>query len=82
MARLSAALTNPERDQRLQAEVDEMEDLYGELIDRQPQGPLSPRVEEIAFLIEEFRVSLFAQQLRTAVPVSAKRIRQAIRQAG
>ena len=82
VARLSAALTNPERDQRLQAEVDEMEDLYGELIDRQPQGPLSPRVEEIAFLIEEFRVSLFAQQLRTAVPVSAKRIRQAIRQAG
>ncbi|WP_353083150.1 DUF3418 domain-containing protein [Tessaracoccus lapidicaptus] len=27
------------------------------------------------------RISLFAQQLRTAVPISAKRIRQAIRHA-
>ena len=58
-----------------------MEDAYAELTDSLPSGPLPPAVEEIAFLLEEFRVSLFAQQLRTAVPVSAKRIRQAIRQA-
>ena len=37
--------------------------------------------EEVAFLIEEFRISLFAQGVRTAVPVSPKRIRQAIAQA-
>ena len=59
-----------------------MEDLYADLTDAQPPGPLRADVEEIAFLIEELRVSLFAQQLRTSVPVSAKRIRQAIRQAG
>ena len=81
VARLEAAATNPARDAGLQAQVDEMEDLYAALTDAQPPGPLSPAVEEIAFLIEEFRVSLFAQQLRTSVPVSAKRIRQAVRAA-
>ena len=81
VARLQAAAINPERDARLQAEIDEVEDLYAELTDAQPPGPLPPAVEEVAFLLEEFRVSLYAQQLRTAVPVSAKRVRQAIRQA-
>ena len=81
VARLEAAASNPARDAQLQAQVDEMEDLYAALTDAQPPGPLSPAVEEIAFLIEEFRVSLFAQQLRTSVPVSAKRIRQAVRAA-
>ncbi len=81
VARLRAAAEQPERDARLQAEIDEVEDAYAELTGSLPSGPLPPAVEEIAFLLEEFRVSLFAQQLRTAVPVSAKRIRQAIRQA-
>ncbi|WP_269452241.1 DUF3418 domain-containing protein [Tessaracoccus coleopterorum] len=72
---------NPARDAQLQSQVDEMEDLYAALMAAQPPGPLGAKVEEIAFLIEEFRISLFAQQLRTSVPISAKRIRQAIRQA-
>ncbi|AQX14803.1 ATP-dependent RNA helicase HrpA [Tessaracoccus lapidicaptus] len=81
VARIEAALANPARDARLRAEVDETEDLYADLTAAQPAGPLSAPVEEIAFLIEELRISLFAQQLRTAVPISAKRIRQAIRHA-
>ena len=79
--RLEAAATNPARDASLQAQIDEVEDLYEAVVDAQPPGALSPKIEEIAFLIEEFRVSIFAQQLRTSVPISAKRIRQAIRQA-
>ncbi|MBU1399010.1 MAG: DUF3418 domain-containing protein, partial [Proteobacteria bacterium] len=31
-------------------------------------------VEEYFWLIEEYRVSLFAQELKTPVPVSAKRL--------
>jgi ATP-dependent helicase HrpA len=31
-------------------------------------------LEEFRWLIEEFKVSLFAQELGTAVPVSAKRL--------
>ena len=81
VARLQAAAVNPARDDKVAVELYAVEDAYAELTDAQPPGPLRPEVEEIAFLLEEFRVSLFAQQLRTAVPISAKRIRQAIRQA-
>ena len=81
VARLQAAAVNPQRDDKLASELYDLEDAYAELTEAQPPGPLPPAVEEIAFLLEEFRVSLFAQQLRTAVPVSAKRIRQAMRQA-
>lgn len=77
-SRLISARLNPSRDALLQSVVDELEGEYAELVGRQPPGALSPEVEEIAFLLEEFRISQFAQQLRTVVPVSAKRIRKAI----
>ncbi|MCC2593116.1 ATP-dependent RNA helicase HrpA [Tessaracoccus sp. OS52] len=82
VVRLENALKNPARDQRARHEVEEMEALYAQLCDAQPPGPLPPPVEEVGFLIEELRISLFAQGVRTAVPVSAKRIRQAIAAAG
>jgi len=37
-------------------------------------GRRDPRLDEIRWMLEELRVSLFAQQLGTAYPVSAKRI--------
>ena len=40
-------------------------------------GQRSPRVEAFSWLIEELRVSLFAQELRTPVPVSFKRVEKA-----
>ena len=39
---------------------------------------LRPAVLELRFLIEEFRVSLFAQELKTLVPVSAQRLQAAL----
>jgi ATP-dependent helicase HrpA len=48
----------------------------------QPPGtPWPAAVVEYRWLLEEFRVSLFAQQLGTARPVSAKRLEQAWRKA-
>ena len=38
----------------------------------------TPRSQRLQWLIEELRVSLFAQDLRTAVPVSEKRIQEQI----
>ena len=78
LVRLDAATRNPQRDMRSRVEVEQVESLYAELCDEQPEGPLRPEVEEIAFLIEELRISLFAQGVRAAVPVSVKRVRQAI----
>src|SRR5262249_17000118 len=39
-------------------------------------GIAHPRLEEFRWLIEELRVSLFAQELRTPIPVSAKRLQK------
>ena len=44
-------------------------------------APWPDRVVEYRWLLEEFRVSLFAQQLKTVRPVSAKRLEQAWRKA-
>ena len=40
------------------------------------RGQKDPRLEEFRWLLEELRVSLFAQQLRTPMPVSVKRLQK------
>ena len=40
------------------------------------RGVPDPRLEEFRWLLEELRVSLFAQELRAAVPVSVKRLQK------
>src|SRR5699024_2796642 len=72
--RVRAAKANPARDAREALQVEDLEAEYADLTASEPPGPLRPEVEEIAFLIEELRVSLFAQQLRTSVPISPKRV--------
>ncbi len=76
--RLAAARANPARD-RVNADVIEpLEDEYAALCARYPAGPLPPDVAGVGWLLEELRVSLFAQSLGTAAPISAKRVRTAI----
>ena len=41
------------------------------------KGKPDPRLDEYRWLLEELRVSLFAQELRTPQPVSAKRLDKA-----
>jgi len=56
-----------------------VEAAYADLLDALP--PLrrrSPDVVDIGWLIEELRISLFAQTVGTARSVSAKRVRAAI----
>ena len=40
------------------------------------KGVVDPRLEEFRWLLEELRVSLFAQELKTPVPVSVKRLQK------
>jgi ATP-dependent helicase HrpA len=40
------------------------------------KGVPDPRLEEFRWLLEELRVSLFAQELRTPMPVSVKRLQK------
>ena len=63
------------RDQKLLAEFRE---LYRQWLQREEkyrlEGKLDARIEELRWRFEELRVSLFAQELGTAYPVSLKRI--------
>ena len=59
--------------------VHELEALYRARRDAVAPGrPLPGALAEIPWLLEELRVSSFAQGLGTRVPVSAKRIRRAL----
>jgi ATP-dependent helicase HrpA len=40
------------------------------------QGVINPQVEQFRWLLEELRVQLFAQELRTPAPVSVKRLQK------
>ena len=66
--RLAAATENPSRDATLAWQVREVED----------EWLSSGSPDEVRWMIEEFRVSLFAQQLGTEGTISAQRIRKAL----
>ncbi len=71
--RIDKARADPQRDRRLAAEVAALEAPYRrESASR--AGEVGPELEQFGWLLEELRVALFAQQLRTPVPVSAKRL--------
>lgn len=68
------------RDATDMAAVQELEDEYDAALEAVPaQLPVSAELGAVKWMIEEFRVNLFAQQLGTAQTVSVKRIRRAIK---
>jgi len=75
-ARLDKWRADPARDAARLAELRPLEQRYlRTLADR--KGAADPRLEEFRWLLEELRVSLFAQELRTPQPVSVKRLEKA-----
>ena len=76
--RLDGLLSQPARDDAGLEIVLRCEDAYAGLCDQAPPGPLPDFVAEIGWQIEELRVSLFAQPLRTRMPVSEKRVIAAV----
>ncbi|HYP46178.1 MAG TPA: ATP-dependent RNA helicase HrpA [Propionibacteriaceae bacterium] len=79
--RLAVLTSSPARDAPGLASITRIEDAYAALVAQAPPGPLPDFVEDVGWLVEELRVSLFAQSLRTKQPVSEKRVRQAIAEA-
>ena len=71
---------------RDQQRMQEMAGLQEELLQRcqalRNQGREDPRLEEIGWMLQELRVSLFAQELKTRYPVSVKRIQKRWRELG
>lgn len=73
--RLEKAARERNRDQMQMQQVQEFEARLAARLDSERRGGVVPaELEEFRWWIEELRVSLFAQQLGTAFPVSAKRL--------
>ena len=77
--RMAGLQEQPGRDRAWQNEVDRALALFAEAGGAIPLPQDAPeRLVRVRWLIEELRVSLFAQQLRTAEPVSLQRIQKAL----
>jgi ATP-dependent helicase HrpA len=76
--RLERVAADPRRDAALMARVQRLERIHEELLLDPPRGRTVEEVEEVGWMIEELRVSLWAQTLGTAFPVSEKRIEKAL----
>lgn len=81
VARLAALPGAAARDSRAMETVNLLEDAYADLCAGQPPGRLPADIEEIGWMLEELRVSLFAQTLGTRMTISAKRVRKALERA-
>ena len=72
-ARLDKWRADPARDSSRLAELKPQEQRYWRLV-AERKGATDARMQEFRWLLEELRVSFFAQELRTPQPVSIKRL--------
>ena len=77
--RIDKLADSPGRDTTQQPLIDAIEGEYADLLDElDPLERDRADVREIGWLVEELRISLFAQSVGTAQTVSAKRVRKAM----
>ena len=80
--RLTKLGPNLHRDNQLMLTVQDLEDSYDNAVKSLPTGTIVPdALRRVNWMIEELRVSFFAQELGTAYTVSEKRIAKAQREA-
>ncbi len=72
-ARLDKLRADPARDAAKLAELRPQDQRYWRLV-AERKGVVDARMQELRWLLEELRVSFFAQELRTPQPVSVKRL--------
>jgi ATP-dependent helicase HrpA len=73
--RLDKIASNPERDANWQQQLARYWQAYqARLAADRSRGVRNPKVEEMRWMLEELRVSLWAQQLKTPYPVSFRRV--------
>jgi len=74
--RLEKLRGNPSRDAQLMAEWQNAASQFQRTLKNMAGKNNDPRMVEFRWMLEELRVSLFAQELRTPMPVSAKRLQK------
>jgi ATP-dependent helicase HrpA len=77
--RLDKLRADPARDATKLAELKPLDQKYWRLV-AERKGVTDARMQEFRWLLEELRVSFFAQELRTPQPVSVKRLDKAWQQ--
>ena len=79
LVRMKALTENPGRDRAWQNDIDRALAMFADAGGQIPLPPDAPEhLVRARWLIEELRVSLFAQQLRTAEPVSLQRLQKVL----
>jgi ATP-dependent helicase HrpA len=73
--RLDKLRADPSRDNARMAEIKPEEQRYWRLV-AERKGAVDERMREFRWMLEELRVSFFAQELRTPQPVSVKRLQK------
>ncbi len=76
--RIEKYSANPARDQAREADVHELEHMWAERVEflKRQHLPVSGSLMAFRWMIEELRISLFAQELKTPYPVSVKRLKK------
>ena len=75
--RIDKLRTNPARDGELMADWKRLAQPFErEWLAKAKAGVTDPQLEEFRWLLEELRVGLFAQELKTPMPVSVKRLQK------
>jgi ATP-dependent helicase HrpA len=72
--RLDKLRSDPARDARLLADWQQAAAPWQRALKGVARG--DPKMQEYRWLLEELRVSLFAQELKTPMPVSVKRLQK------
>lgn len=78
--RLEKLPVDPTRDRLMMLEYQKAEAAYQQLLGKWAGQPIPAAVEAIRWMLQELKVSLFAQQLGTPYPVSAKRVLLAVQE--
>jgi ATP-dependent helicase HrpA len=73
--RLEKLSIDPSRDRLHQLEIEKVQLRYQQQLQKIPLGlPVPEALKAVKWMLEELRVSFFAQQLGTSMPISSKRI--------
>ena len=79
--RAQRGVVDLEKDQQRSQDVDKLNASLGKLIEELSESASTEKrsaVEDLFWLIREFKVSVYAQELKTAVPVSLKKLEKKI----
>ena len=76
LTRIERASLNPVKDQERARQLAPYLEALKKFAKTPPPASARPHLEEFRWMVEEFKVSLFAQELGTAAPISAQRLDQ------